>query len=92
MVAFNALYRLGQQVACQCDTEGMYTLAASNGNSHSLLLVNLTGKKQPLDIQGICEENARYSIIDQERLLSWIPNAGQIDNNSVILIEWRNER
>lgn len=82
------LYRLGMQVECKCDNERMYVLAASNGEKHAAMIVNLTGEKQALEIEGVDLTNARYSLIDQKHLLSWIPNAEEIQNNDVILIEW----
>jgi hypothetical protein len=88
MVAFNALYQLGTQVESQCNEDRLYVLAASNGNKHAAIIVNLTGKKQALTIEGIDWKNARYSLIDQDHLLSWIPNANEIQNNDVVLIEW----
>ena len=82
------LYRLGTQVESQCDEDRLYVLAASNGKKHAAMIANLTGKKQDLTIEGVDLENARYSLIDQEHLLSWIPNANEIQNNDVVLIEW----
>ena len=88
MVAFNTLYRLGTQVESQCDEARLYVLVASDGKKHAAMIVNLTGEKQDLTIEGVDLENARYSLIDQEHLLSWIPNANEIQNNDVVLIEW----
>ncbi len=88
LVAFNMLYQLGTQVKTDCDTEDLYALAASDGQHHALLISNLTKKKQPLEIQGVDLANARYHVIDQERLLSWSPAVNEINNNMVLLIEW----
>ena len=88
LVAFNQLYKLGTQVKTECDNKRMYALAASNGKRHSLMLSNLTGENQELTISGIDAENARYYVLDQDRLLSWAPDAKTIDNNTVMLIEW----
>lgn len=88
MVAFNALYRLGTQVESQCNEDRLYVLAASSGKKHAAMIVNLTGQKQEPAIEGVDLNNARYSLIDQEHLLSWIPNANVIQNNDVILMEW----
>lgn len=89
MVAFHQLYRLKTQVEAVTEDERLYALAASDGKRHALMLVNLTGTRKQLELQGICEETARYSVIDQERLLSRIPNAKEIGNNTVFLIEWQ---
>ena len=88
LVAFNQLYQLGDQVRTECDHKRLYVLAASNGRNHAAMIVNLTGKEQELEIEGVNGETARYYLIDQEHLLSWTPHARKIDNNSVILIEW----
>ena len=88
MVAFNACYQLGMQVKTECDTEDLYVLAATDGTHNAMMISNLTGKEQPLVIEGANLSKARYYVIDQERLLSWSPAVNEIDNNMVLLIEW----
>ena len=79
---------LGTQVESVCDTDELYTLVASDGERHAMLISNLTGKKQELNITGVDLSCARYHMIDQERLLSWSPAVKGIENNQVLLIEW----
>ncbi|MBQ7321624.1 MAG: hypothetical protein IJW99_05970 [Clostridia bacterium] len=88
LVAFNTLYRLGTQVKTDCDTEELYVLAASDGKRHAMMISNLTGTAQELTIEGADLSDARFYVIDNERLLSWAPNAKALNNNSVLLIEW----
>ena len=88
MVAFNTLYQLGTQVQTVCDTDRLYVLAASNGRRNAVMIANLTGETQTLTFEGTDFVNARYYVLDQERLLSWAPNANEIENNAVMLIEW----
>ena len=88
MVAFNACYQLGMQVKTDCDTEELYVLAATDGQHHAMMISNLTGKAQPLTIEGADLSKAKYHVIDQERLLSWSPAVTTIDKNMVVLIEW----
>jgi len=88
MVAFNALYQRGMQVQTLCDTDRLYAVAASDGSSHALVVSNLTGSTQPLTIEGADLSKARFYVLDQERLLSWAPNADRIEKNAVVLIEW----
>ncbi len=88
MVAFNQLYKLGTQVETVCDVDGLYALGASNGKRHAMMLSNLTGAEQSLNIEGADLSDARFYVIDQDRLLSWAPNANAIKPNEVILIEW----
>ena len=88
MVAFNTLYKLGNEVEASCDTEKLHVLAASNGKKNALLLTNLTEATQKLEFSGVNLEDARISIIDDKRLLSWVPSANEIEPNGVMLIEW----
>ena len=88
MVAFNALYKLGTQVKTECDNPRLYAVGASDGEHHALMLANLTGEKQTLTLEGADLSRARYYVLDEERLLSWAPNAKEIDKNTVLLIEW----
>lgn len=88
MVAFNVLYKLGTQVEAVSDTEKLYVLSASDGKKNALLISNLTETVQNLEFEGVSLENARISVIDDKRLLSWAPNANEIEPNEVMLIEW----
>jgi hypothetical protein len=88
MVAFNQLYKLGNEVECDCDTKSLYAIAASNGKKHAILLSNLTKSTQPLRIDGVDLTDARFYVIDQERLLSWSPPICSVKPNEVFLIEW----
>ena len=89
MVAFNQLYKLGNQTELSVDTEELYALCATDGRKCALLIVNLTGETQALAIEGVDLADARVSVIDDNRLLSWAPDANTIENNVVILVEWR---
>ena len=88
MVAFDQLYKLGTQAECECDTDGLYTLVATDGRRCAMMISNLTGAEQSLDISGADLTDARYSVIDNERLLSWSPAVKAINKNEVLLIEW----
>ena len=88
LAAFNRLYRLGTQDEAVCDTDGLYALAASDGQHRALLLSNLSGRTLPLQFTGIDCANARYYVLDQERLLGWAAHADVIEPNAVVLIEW----
>ena len=88
LAAFNKLYRLGNQVELTCDTDELYAVAASDGKKNALMISNLSGKTQELDLEGVDLTDARIYTLDNERLLSWTPNADSIENNAVLLIEW----
>lgn len=87
-VAFNHLYKLENQIALECDTEGLYAVAAKRGEKAALVISNLTGKTQTLNIEGIDLSFAHYYVIDKQRLLSWAPSADKIENNAVVMIEF----
>ena len=87
LVAFNQLYKLGNQVESECDVDRLYTLAASNGKRNALLLANLTGKNQELKIEGIDLTDARIYELSDSGKLAWTPNAKIIEKNAVMLIE-----
>ncbi|MBQ4268570.1 MAG: hypothetical protein IJB97_02845 [Clostridia bacterium] len=89
MVAFNTLYQLKNQVQTTCDEEKLYVLGASDGNRHAMMIANVSGARKQLSIEGVNEKTARYYALDKERLLSWAPNAKEIDDDMVILIEWQ---
>ena len=88
LVAFHQLYKLGTQVETVCDTQYLYTLAASDGKKRAMMIANVTGEKQELVIEGVDLTDARVYVLDQERLLSWAPLTNLIENNTVMLIEW----
>ena len=86
-VVFSKLYELENQVALECDTEELYAVCASSGKKTVIALSNLTGKTVPLKIEGADLTDARYYVLDQERLLSWSPAVKEIENNAVVMIE-----
>ena len=88
MVAFNQLYKLGNEVECISDNPRLYAVAASNGKDHAVLISNLTKSTQQLRIDGVDLTGARFYVIDQERLLSWSAPIHAIKPNEVYLIEW----
>ena len=88
LAAFNQLYRLGTQVSLTCDTERVYAVAATNGEKHALMISNISGRAQTLEIEGVDLSDAHWYILDQYRLLSWTPAVKTIENNAVVLVEF----
>ena len=88
MVAFNTLYKLGTQVEAANDVPGLYTLAAYNGARGAILVSNLSGKVIDLEINGADLTEAKWHVIDDNRLLSWSPAVKTIQPNEVVLIEF----
>ena len=80
--AFSVLYKLGTQLSLECDTEGVYAVAATNGKKNALMISNISEKNQPLEIVGVDLSDARWSVIDDRRMLSWSPALKTIKNTS----------
>lgn len=87
LLAFNRLYGLGNQMASTCDNNRLYTLAASDGNKTAILLANLTGASQSLEIDGVDLTNAKVYELGTKGELVSVDNADSIANNFVLLIE-----
>ncbi|MBR1983616.1 MAG: hypothetical protein IKA12_02900 [Clostridia bacterium] len=85
-VAFNKLYQLKNQVESTIDTEDMYVLTAKDGEKTAMLIVNLSGKKQPLEINGLDLTNAKYHVIDDDKTFTWVSECSEILDNGVVLI------
>ena len=86
--AFSVLYRLGTQLGLTCDTDGVYAVAATDGQKKAVMIANVSGSDQSLEIKGVDLSQARWSLIDDRRLLSWCPAQREIKNNTVLLIEF----
>ena len=87
LAAFSKLYKLGTQLELSCDTEGLYAVAATNGKKTVAVISNISGSAHTLSIEGVDLSDAHFYVLDQERLLSWAPNAAVIENNAVVMIE-----
>ena len=48
--AFNELYTLGSQTELSCDTDGIYALAATNGEKSCIVIVNALDTDESLEI------------------------------------------
>ena len=86
--AFSVLAKLGTQVALECDTDGVYAVAASDGKRGAVMISNISGANQALCIEGVDLSDARWYILDDRRLLSWSPELKEIKNNTVVLVEF----
>ncbi len=87
LAVFNHLYRLGGQIRLKCDTDGIYAVAASDGERTVIAVSNISGSTHSIEISGVDLSGAHFYTLDQERLLSWTPRADEIENNAVIMIE-----
>lgn len=84
--AFGELYALENEVECTCSQDGIYTLAAKDGDKKCMVISNI-GKdcKIKLDLPaGFC-----VSIIDKEHFITktdWNPNEFDLKENTVAVI------
>ena len=88
VAAFGMLFRLGSEIESFSDTKGVYAVAATDGNKNAIMIANISGETQSVEIEGVDLSDARWSVIDDVRLLSWLPKMQNIENNSVVLIEF----
>jgi hypothetical protein len=51
------------------------------------MIANVSGKPRTLEISGIDLSDARWSIIDNERRLSWSAPISEMANYTVVLVE-----
>ena len=59
MIMFNDLYKKGNTVECICNIDGVYALAASDGNDSSVMICNSSGEDKTIEVElsGIKEGN-----------------------------------
>ena len=84
--AFGELYALGNEVACTCDREDLYALAATDGEKKCIILSNL-GKD--CAITAALPEGFTVSILDQDHFITQTdrdPNAFELPENTVAVI------
>ena len=86
--AFSELYKLGTQVALEGFEDGVYAVCASNGKKNALMISNISGEDKALSIEGADLSDARWYVLDDDRMLSWSPAIRTIQNNTVVLVEF----
>ena len=86
--AFSFLSKLGTQVELTCDTPEVYAVAASNGEKHAVMLVNMCETAQELQISGVDLSDAKWYIIDDEHRLSWSPALKMVQPKMIVLIDF----
>ena len=88
LLAFNELYKLGEQIATESSERELYVLGAKGKERKALLIANLTGERKKVCIEGADITDARVRELGVNDTLAEIEFDGHIENNSVILIEW----
>ena len=66
-LAFGKLYALGTQAECISDTEGLYAVAATDGEKKALMIANISGEDQALAIN---QEGGKVYLIDETHFLT----------------------
>lgn len=84
--AFGDLYALGSEVACHGASEGVYALAAANGEKQALLLSNVG---EDTEIETALSSNFHILLLDREHFLTetdWDPERFTLPKNTVVMI------
>ena len=87
LAAFGMLYKLGTEIETISDAEGVYVVGATDSKSTKIMIANVSGETVPLEIEGVDTSGARWSVIDNERRLSWSAPVKNMANYTVVLIE-----
>ncbi len=88
-VAFNQLYRLGDQVKTEVIGEDVYALSATDGKTRKTMIVNLSESDIDITYEGVDSNGFKYAwIIDDDRTLGWTPEIKKMAPNTLLLIEW----
>ena len=66
--AFGKLYALGNQAKCECDTEGVYALAATDGNEKAILITNISDSD--VNIETELKDKFEAFVIDKDHCLT----------------------
>ena len=87
--AFNELYQLGNEVKVTGVPKGMYAAAAQKGTKRALMLVNISEKEIPLDIDfGVKPKAVKCFCVDDAHDYDEIPLPDKIADNTVLLIKY----
>ena len=86
--AFGALYALGTQIACNCDCDHVYTLAATDGEKTGILIANI-GPDTELSL--LAAASATAYLIDEDHFMvpvSLNPKQFLLKENQVLYLEY----
>ncbi len=85
--AFGELYALGNEVECDCTQDGVYALAARDGEKQAILMSNV---KEDCEIGLDLPEGFCAFVIDRDHFITktdWDPHAFTLKENTVVLIK-----
>ncbi len=87
--AFNELYQLGNELEVTGVPKGMYAAAAQKGTKRALMIVNISEKEMPLDIDfGVKPKAIKCYCVDENHSYDEIPLPDTIADNTVLLIKY----
>lgn len=83
--AFNELYQRGNQVALDCDTEGLYAVAAAGENDKCIVISNTTDEEHALNItmDGTVKE---CLLLDETHMYTPVEFSGNIAPASMVCL------
>ena len=85
--AFGELYALENEAECNCDKNGVYALAAENGEKKSIILSNL---KEDVEITANLSDGFNVYIIDKDNFITktdFNPNKFVLKENTIVVIK-----
>lgn len=85
--AFGELYALGNEVACNCDAESVYALAATDGNKKAIMLSNI-GEACEIELE--LDDGFAVYLLDEKMYLEKVdldPGSFTLPENTVALIK-----
>ena len=84
-VAFNELYKLGNQVALECDTEGLYAVAAASENGKCIVVANPSAEEHALNLtmDGTVKE---CFLLDETHMYTPVEFSGSIAPASMVCL------
>ena len=85
--AFGELYRLKNQVQCECTEDGVYAIAAADGRENAVMISNISGEDKSVSL-GLGDSFKVY-LVDEEHFLTEAQLSAaefEIRNNQVVFI------
>ena len=86
-VAFNELYKLGNQAEMIIEGEDLYGISATDGNIRRTMVVNMSLEPQTISYEGVGAFKHAW-VIDDDHLLSWTPEIKTLKTYQILLVEW----
>ena len=85
--AFGELYALGGEVECTCDKEGVYSLAATDGEKKSVIISNV---KEAVELETSLSDEFSVYVIDVNNHFTkteWSPRKFTLPENTVAVVK-----